>query len=103
MTLAKRRSLSPGLVVRAADTEEVEHGALRFRIVPPPSVPTSSEGMETKIWREPWRLDHMLVKLGEDQWLITYLRIVVIQLALSTTWAGSCPVARKIAATMFAA
>jgi hypothetical protein len=76
------------------------------RIVPPPMVPTSIEGMETETWRFPFTLELirflLLGYMGGEE-VGTYFVIMVMQFADSTTCAGSCPVAKKMAATMLAA
>jgi hypothetical protein len=59
------------------------------RMVPPPMVPTSIEGIETEIWRLPFTLSNV----SKLQWLWgirnAYLFMMVMQLADSTTCAGS--------------
>jgi len=109
MMRASWRALSPGVSWCAPRTPSRSSMALwGSRIVPPPIVPTSIEGMETEIWRLPFMLRRFscctlqarLILYGEGG---TYLFMMVMQFALSTTWAGSWPVARKMAATMLAA
>jgi len=75
------------------------------RMVPPPMVPTSMEGMETEIWRFPLRLRKSvsIASVVINRRMSAYFLMTVMQLLLSTFWAGSWPVARKIAVTMFAA
>ena len=54
MILARRRALSPGFVGCAPRTPRRSSMAdWGSRMVPPPMVPTSMEGMETEIWRLP--------------------------------------------------
>lgn len=54
---ARRREFSPGLVGCGPRTPSMSSMAdWGSRMVPPPRVPTSIEGMETEIWREPRRL-----------------------------------------------
>mmetsp|Transcript_4498 Transcript_4498/g.17711 ORF Transcript_4498/g.17711 Transcript_4498/m.17711 type:complete len:220 (+) Transcript_4498:914-1573(+) len=68
------------------------HARCAGREVPPPTVPTSRLGMVTDMSR------------AFSVWPSTSIAsISVMQFALSTTCAGSCPVARKAAATMLAA
>jgi len=45
--------LSRGSRVRPTHTEKVKHCTLGSRIVPPPNVPTSIDGMVAEIWRDP--------------------------------------------------
>lgn len=54
---ARRRALSPGFVGCEPRTPSISSMAdWVSRIVPPPIVPTSMEGMETLIWRLPFVL-----------------------------------------------
>lgn len=66
MMRARRREFSPALVGCGPRTPSMSSMALwGSRMVPPPRVPTSMEGMETEIWREPRRLANMLAKTFE--------------------------------------
>ena len=64
-------------------------------MVPPPSVPTSSEGMDTQIWRYPGCVSVLSLRCKcqriyyKRRVKYTYFFMVVMQLADSTTWAGS--------------
>ena len=59
MTRASWRALSPGAVGCAPRTPRRSSMAdWGSRMVPPPMVPTSIEGMETEIWRSPRTLKH---------------------------------------------
>jgi hypothetical protein len=58
MMRARRRALSPGAVGWAPRTPRRSSMAdWGSRMVPPPMVPTSIEGMETEIWRLPFTLE----------------------------------------------
>lgn len=57
MMRARRRAFSPGSVGCEPLTPSMSSMALwGSRMVPPPRVPTSRDGIETAICREPWRL-----------------------------------------------
>mmetsp|Transcript_12201 Transcript_12201/g.34424 ORF Transcript_12201/g.34424 Transcript_12201/m.34424 type:complete len:238 (-) Transcript_12201:703-1416(-) len=87
-TRASFLELPPGASVWLPDMPRRRRAARwEGRWVPPPTVPTSMDGMETE--------QYMLPSSFSSNW--------VMQLDDSTTWAGSWPVAMKIAATMFAA
>lgn len=61
---ASLRALSPGLVGCEPRTPRRSSiAACGSRIVPPPRVPTSMEGMETEIWRLPRKLELLALAL----------------------------------------
>ncbi len=72
-------------------------------------VPTSTEGMDTEIWRHSSSV--LLERVGDVVRAVfqccglrrAYFSIIAMQLLLSMFWAASWPVARNIAVTMLAA
>jgi len=88
ITRASVRALCPGLFASdPATPSKVNMAFCPGRDVPPPTVPTSREGMVTLMYKSP---------LGS-------FSISVMQLDDSTFWAGSCPVARNMAVTILEA
>lgn len=76
------------------------------RTVPPPTVPTSIEGMVTVIRRSRSLFtlsENMSASFSRQFWKVTHASIPVRHIELSTTWAGSWPVAKNTAATILAA
>mmetsp|Transcript_4765 Transcript_4765/g.7562 ORF Transcript_4765/g.7562 Transcript_4765/m.7562 type:complete len:201 (-) Transcript_4765:309-911(-) len=86
-TCANLLALSPGFSPPPLAPMALKHAACAGSPVPPPTVPTSMLGMVHDIHRSPSGVSSMRV----------------MQLELSTFCAGSCPVARKTAVTLFAA
>mmetsp|Transcript_35788 Transcript_35788/g.83528 ORF Transcript_35788/g.83528 Transcript_35788/m.83528 type:complete len:308 (+) Transcript_35788:566-1489(+) len=84
-TVASSRELAPGLSREAPATPSIpRHALCGARMVPPPTVPTSIDGIVHEMWRSSPAAE-MSVMHCDD----------------STFCAASCPVARKSAVTMF--